>query len=125
MKTPSQLIDQKLLQVEHQTSNFHKLTPFQLEQTTGIPEATWSQYLQREDVRQRITNKLNEEIEIAHRQALTALAKQASQGNVQAIKELNQISGILNQNNAKQIVTHYIPRPKQQTDQQAAKGETT
>jgi hypothetical protein len=112
MTTPSQLILAKLQKLEKETPYFHRMSPNQLQSQTGIPEDVWSEYFQREDVRQRITNKMSEDIEIAHRQAMGALAKQASQGNVQAIKELNQVSGILNQNNNKQIVTHYIPRPK-------------
>lgn len=108
------IIQQKLSQIEKETSNFHRLSPTQLFEKTNIPEQYWSDYLQQEDVRQRIANRLNDEIEIAHRQALIALAKQAAQGNVQAIKELNQISGILNQNNNKQYITHYIPRPQEE-----------
>lgn len=116
MPTPEQLISQKLEKLELTLPNFHRLTLFQLEQQTNIQEHVWSQYLQREDVRQRIHNKVNEDIEIAHRISLNALAIQAGNGNVQAIKELNQLSGILNQNKNRQIVTHYIPRPKQQQE---------
>ena len=111
MPTPNQLIEAKLKQLELSTRNFHKYNPDQLEDETSIPAPIWSEYLSREDVRQRITAKINEEIEIAHRQALTALSKEAQRGNIQAIKELNQLSGILNQANTKQIVTHHIPRP--------------
>lgn len=110
--TPSELIQAKLFQIEKATNNFFRLSPDELESITDIPAQTWSEYLQKEEVRQRIAARLNEEIEISHRQALTALAKEAQRGNVQAIKELNNLSGILNQQNNKQIVTHYIPRPK-------------
>jgi hypothetical protein len=112
MPTPQELIQQKLFQLEQSTPNFHILTPQQLEKLTNIPEAQWNHYLNQEATRQRIAQRMNEDFEIAHRQALTALAKEASKGNVQAIKEFNALSGILNQNNNKQIVTHYIPRPK-------------
>lgn len=112
--TPEQLITNKLQKLEEQIPNFHTLTLSQLEQQTNIPQINWSNYLQREDVRQRIHAKVNEDIEIAHRASLSALSKEAQRGNVQAIKELNNLSGILNQNNNKQIVTHFIPRPQKE-----------
>jgi hypothetical protein len=111
MPTPNQLIEQKLQNLEKTIPNFHRLTLRQLEQQTNIPEETWSNYLSREDVRQRIIAKTNEDIEISHRIAMHSLAIQAQSGNIQAIKELNTLSGILNQQNNKQIVTHFIPRP--------------
>lgn len=114
MTTPNELIRKKLEKLEREIPNFYTSTPLQLYHQTDIPEEVWSEYLQREEVRQRIRAKTVEDIEIAHRQALNALAKEASRGNVQAIKELNNLSGILNQNNNKQIVTHYIPRPEPQ-----------
>lgn len=113
MTTPNQLVEQKLQHLEKTTPNFHRMSLRQLEQQTGIPEAMWSTYLAREEVRQRIHAKTTEDIEIAHRVAMNALALQAQNGNIQAIKELNVLSGILNQNNQKQIVTHFIPRPTQ------------
>lgn len=109
--TPEQLLNAKLQKLENETLGFHRMTLTELSSRTGVPESVWSTYLQREDVRQRIHSKMNEDIEIAHRASLSALAKEAQRGNVQAIKELNNLSGILNQNNNKQIVTHYIPRP--------------
>lgn len=124
MTTPRQLVLSKLQKLEKETPYFHKLSPLQLFQATNIPEDVWSEYLQREDVRQRINAKTSEDIEIAHRQAMFALAKQAASGNVQAIKELNALSGILNQNNAKQIITHYIPRPTQAQKEGNQEGRT-
>lgn len=111
MPTPNELIQQKLFQIEQNTSNFHILTPTQLEKLTNIPEQTWNNYLNQEATRQRITQRMNEDFEIAHRQALAALAKEAAKGNVQAIKEFNALSGVLNQNNNKQFITHHVPRP--------------
>lgn len=120
------LISQKLQKLELEIRDFHHLTLQQLEQRTGIPQSVWSNHLNKEDTRQRITQRLNEDIEIAHRAALYALTKEAQKGNIQAIKELNQLSGILNQQNAKQVVTHYIPRPtKQQAPTPQKQGEVT
>jgi len=109
------LINQKLQKLELEIRDFHHLTLQQLEQRTNIPQQVWSNHLNKEDTRQRITQRLNEDIEIAHRASLHALTKEAQKGNIQAIKELNQLSGILNQQNIKQVVTHYIPRPTTNT----------
>lgn len=116
------LINQKLQKLELEMPDFHHLTLQQLEQRTSIPQQIWSNHLNKEDTRQRITQRLNEDIEIAHRASLHALTKEAQRGNIQAIKELNQLSGILNQNNNKQIITHHIPRPTRQTQ---GEGEGT
>ncbi len=120
------LINQKLQKLELEIRDFHHLTLQQLEQRTNIPQIIWSNHLNKEDTRQRITQRLNEDIEIAHRASLHALTKEAQKGNIQAIKELNQLSGILNQNNTKQIVTHYIPRPTHKTEEVTTQqGEVT
>lgn len=114
---PQQLIQQKLQKLEASMPNFHRLSPDQLEDQTQIPANQWSSYLQQEEVRQRIHAKTLEDIEIAHRQAIVSLAKEAQRGNVQAIKELNQLSGILNQTNNKQFITHFVPRPEPKQEQ--------
>lgn len=118
---PQLLVQQKLQKLEASMPFFHRLSPEQLEEHTQIPSVQWSSYLQQEEVRQRIHAKVSEDIEIAHRQALTALTREAQRGNVQAIRELNQLSGILNQNNIRQFITHYIPRP---TDQDRPSTDT-
>jgi hypothetical protein len=109
---------QKLLKIANELPDFHTLTPQDLQHKTSIPSDIWYEFINtNEDIRQFIHRRTNEDIEFAHRRALAALSKEASRGNVQAIKELNQISGILNQNNNKQYVTHYIPRPQDQEEE--------
>lgn len=106
------IITSKMLKIANELPNFHSLTPTELEQITKIDAKEWHQLItNNEQVRQLIHRKTSEDIEIAQRKALQALGKEAGRGNVQAIKELNQISGILNQQNNKQFITHYIPRP--------------
>lgn len=111
-----QLAQSKLAKIVKEMPDFHRLSLDDLEQRTGISQLIWSDYLSQESMRQLIHKRTSEDIEFAQRKALSALSKEASRGNVQAIKELNQISGILNQNNNKQIVTHYIPRPIKKED---------
>lgn len=110
------IVASKMLKIANELPNFHSLTPTELEQLTKIDAKEWHQFISNnEQVRQLIHRRTNEDIEIAQRKALQALGKEAGRGNVQAIKELNQISGILNQQNNKQFITHFIPRPQTQT----------
>ena len=111
---PEQLANLKLEKIASQIQNIHRLSPDDLEAQTGISQDIWIEYLNKESIRQLIHKRTAEDIEFAQRKALQSLAKEASRGNVQAIKEINQLSGILNQNNNKQFITHYIPRPTPQ-----------
>jgi hypothetical protein len=105
------LLNAKLTRTITDIPNFYHLTPQELEQKTNIAEEHWRMFLDQEQTRQLIHRRITEDTEIAQRKAMQSLAKEAQRGNVQAIKELNQLSGILNQNNNKQFITHYIPRP--------------
>jgi len=114
------ILRSKLLRSLNDIPNFYQLTPQELEEKSNhtINQQTWRDFLDEESTRQLIQRRLTEDTEIAHRKAMQALAKEAQRGNVQAIKELNQLSGILNQNNNKQFITHYIPRPEAPTENQ-------
>jgi phosphoribosyl-AMP cyclohydrolase len=125
MLNPQQLAEQKLTKIASEIPDIHRITPEELEQRTGIPQATWLAYLNQESIRQMIHKRTVEDVEFAQRKALAALSKEASRGNVQAIKEINQLSGILNQNNNKQFITHYIPRPTTNTPTPPKVGEVT
>jgi hypothetical protein len=120
----NKLIESKLLKIANDMLNFHTLTPSELEQLTSIDAKEWHHLINNnEQVRQLIHRRTNEDIEIAQRKALQSLAKAAQHGNVQAIKELNQVSGILNQSNNKQFITHYVKRPE--TEKEAQPDDTT
>lgn len=112
------LFNAKLTRIISDIPNFYQLTPHELEERTNVPEEHWRIYLDQEATRQLIHRRLTEDAEIAQRKAMQALSKEAQRGNVQAIKELNQLSGILNQNNNKQFITHYIPRPTPPKEQE-------
>jgi hypothetical protein len=115
MTNIDKLVESKLLKIANELPNFHSLTPTELEQLTSIDAKEWHHLItNNENIRQLIHRRTNEDIEIAQRKALQSLAKQAQLGNVQAIKELNQVSGILNQANNKQFITHFIPRPQEE-----------
>lgn len=128
MLTQDEMVILKLTKIAKEIPEFHTKSPIELQHETNIPENVWYDFINNnEQIRQFIHRRTNEDIEFAHRKALSALGNSAANGNVQAIKELNQLSGILNQNNSKQIVTHYIPRPKgvNQSDEPTANTNTT
>lgn len=113
-----EMANKKLTNLALTILDFHTKSPSELEKETNIPAQTWYDFINNsEEIRQFIHRRTNEDIEFAHRRALSALAKEAQRGNVQAIKELNNLSGILNQQNNKQIVTHFIPRPTTTTEE--------
>ena len=120
---PNDMITSKLLKIAKETPDFHIMSPQELSTTTKIAEDIWYDFINNnEEIRQYIQRRTQEDIEISHRKALAALGNAASLGNVQAIRELNQLSGILNQNNNRQIVTHYIPRPEKTKETKQQKG---
>lgn len=110
-KLTQDLLRSKLMRLITEIPNFYQMTPQELQDKTNVSQEHWRDFLDEESTRQLIHRRLTEDTEVAHRKALQALSKEAQRGNVQAIKELNALSGILNQNNNKQFITHYIPRP--------------
>lgn len=113
-----EMLKAKMTRLITEIPNFYQLTPQELHEKTNIPQESWRDFLDQESTRQLIHRRITEDTEIAQRKAMQALSKEAQRGNVQAIKELNQLSGIMNQNNNKQFITHYIPRPQQKEQQE-------
>lgn len=73
----------------------------------------WFDFLNLEPVRQYITAQMGFLSTIAVRQNFQKLQEQAMQGNIQALKELNDISPFFNQQEQnKVIILHQIARPK-------------
>ena len=62
---------------------------------------------------------MSAQAQIAQRKTFQTLQVAAQQGNVQAAKEINELSGILQQyDNNKVIVLHQISRPKIQKQEE-------
>lgn len=90
-------------------------TPDELEQDTTIPADTWARFLNLIPVQQFIRSKMRDLTSIGSRKAIFALSKKAAIGDTQATKQLNELSGILEQSdNNRIIVLHYVPRQKPQ-----------
>lgn len=93
------------------------LAPEELTQETRIGnKQMWFNFLNLDQVRNYIKSEMAYQAQVAQRRAFLALAKSAEEGNVQAAKEINELSGILSSaDNNKIVVLHQIARPEQQT----------
>lgn len=71
----------------------------------------WTQFLNLEPVMSYIKAEMSHQARVAQRKAFLSLQKLAQEGNVQAAKEINELSGIMSQaDNNKVIVMHQIHR---------------
>lgn len=74
---------------------------------------TWQEFLNLEVVNRYIKGQMGQIAQIASRKTFMALKTEGERGNVQAIKQLNEISGVLNSGERnKVIVLHQIKRPE-------------
>lgn len=109
-----QIIQVRLAEAFSEDQNHLYHTPEELVKLTHIGnKEQWQQFLNKEIVRQYIRGQMASLADVAQRKAFQELQKTAAAGNVQAMKEINEISGIMNNtNNHKIIVLHKIERPK-------------
>lgn len=87
-------------------------TAEELEASTDIGNAQhWEKFLALTPVTLYIKNKMASIAQIASRKGFLSLQTQAQEGNVQAIKQINELAGILNkEDDNKVIIMHHIPR---------------
>lgn len=72
----------------------------------------WANFLALEPVQQYIKAQIAQSLQIMQRKTLQALQEQAQKGDVQAIKQIQFLAGIMEQqDNNKIIVLHQISRP--------------
>jgi hypothetical protein len=75
--------------------------------------AHWQRFLTLAPVIMYIKGQMAQIAQVASRKGFLSLQKEANAGNVQAIKQINELAGILNKaDDNKVIVLSYIPRPK-------------
>jgi len=88
--------------------------PTELTEKLGLgSRKLWQEFLGFEPVRQYIQKQMADIALIATRKSMQGLVSQGMGGNVQAAKELKEMSGLLNAGDAnKTIVLHQISRPK-------------
>lgn len=74
----------------------------------------WQEFLNMEIVRQYIKGQMAQMAQIATRRTFKALKEQGESGNVQAIKQINELSGVLNSGDDNRVVVlHRVERPKE------------
>jgi hypothetical protein len=90
------------------------LTPDELTKKLNIGNRDmWFNFLNLEPVRNFIRAEMANQSQIAQRKTFLALASAAQDGNVQAAKEINELSGIMSSaDNNRIVVLHQIVRPK-------------
>lgn len=96
---------------EHSEHTLH-LSPTELSNQLNIGNKNlWQDFLNLEPTRQFIKTQQAFNAQIAQRKAFQALEREANEGNVNAAKQINELSGILNQIDSNRIVVlHRIDR---------------
>jgi hypothetical protein len=92
------------------------LDPIELTNTTNLGnKQMWFQFLNLEPVKNYIKSEMSYKAQVAQRRAFAALANSAEQGNVQAAKEINELSGIMaSSDNNRIVVLMRVSRPELQ-----------
>lgn len=108
-----QLIFRKMAEVFQRNISNMYLNPDELVYTLEIGEAgIWEEFLNLEPVQLYIATRTKNIASVNARKSLLNLQKAADKGDVAAIKYLNEVSGILNnQSDNKIIVITTVPRP--------------
>jgi hypothetical protein len=90
------------------------LDPIELTNTTNLGnKQMWFQFLNLEPVKNYIKSEMSYKAQVAQRRAFAALAQSAEQGNVQAAKEINELSGIMSaSDNNRIVVLMRVSRPE-------------
>jgi hypothetical protein len=91
----------------------------------GNPDQ-WTNFLQMEPVKIFIKSQMAQTLQIAQRKSIQAVAKEAALGNVQAAKQVAELSGALAKiDDNKIVVLHQINRPKLIPRKEVADAETS
>lgn len=102
-------------------TNFLFMNPEELEEATNLgSKDQWAELLKLEETRNFIKGQMAALAEIAQRKTFASLVQAALGGNHQAAKQVQELSGILNQQDTNRtIVLHRIPRSKENVSTQA------
>jgi DNA repair protein RadC len=117
---PQKTILMRLANKFQSQTNFLFMNEEELEEATGIGSVDqWKELLRLQETKNFIKGQMAALAEIAQRKTFAALVQQALQGNHQAAKQVQELSGILNQQDTNRIVVlHQIPRPEKQAQTQ-------
>jgi hypothetical protein len=96
-------------------TNLLFMNPEELEEYTALgTRDQWADLLKLQETKNYIKGQMAALAEIAQRKTFSSLVEQAMNGNAQAAKQVQELSGIMNQQDTNRtIILHQIPRPKQ------------
>jgi hypothetical protein len=114
MSKTQQAVTLKLAATFEDNDAFLLLTPAELETNTQVgSKQQWHDFLQFDPVKAYIKGQMAALATVAQRKAFQSLQKKANEGDVQAARQINELSGIMNSgDNNKVVVMHQISRPK-------------
>jgi hypothetical protein len=111
---PEQTILMKLAARYQENTNFLFLDPEELQQESGIgTKEQWTELLRLQETQNFLKGQMQFLAQIAQRKTFQSLVTSALGGNAQAAKQVQELSGILNQQDQNRtVVLHYVPRSK-------------
>jgi hypothetical protein len=116
LSIPEQTIIFKLASKYQENTNFLFLDPQELQEETGIgTKEQWTELLRLQETQNFLKGQMQFLAQIAQRKTFQSLVQSALGGNAQAAKQVQELSGIMNQQDQNRtVVLHYVPRPKEQ-----------
>lgn len=115
MSMPEQLITKKLAKAFESHYEFLFSNPEELERETEIgTKDQWQQFLKLLPVEQYVKSQMAFLAQVSQRKTFKSLVEMALAGNQQAAKQVQELSGIMNQQDTNRtIILHKIPRPNE------------
>lgn len=120
MSLPDKTILMKLASIYQDDTSLLFKDPEELEEYTqsGTKEQ-WKQLLQIEQTQNFIKGQLAFFAQVSQRKTFHSLVEMALKGNQQAAKQVQELSGIMNQQDTNRtIILHQIPRPEKPQPQE-------
>lgn len=113
---PEQEILYKLASAFQDNTNCLFLSPEELVEFTGLgTKEQWTKLLNLQETKNFIKAQMAFIAEISQRKTFRSLVQMALDGNQQAAKQVQELSGIMNQRDSNRIVVlHHVPRPKEE-----------
>lgn len=116
---PDQQIYYKLSGKFQQSTSYLFMNPEELQDHTSIgTQEQWHNFLNLQEVQNYIKGQMAFLSQIAQRKTFVSLVQSALEGNHQAAKQVQELSGIMNQQDLNRtVVLHYVPRPNSKNNQ--------
>jgi hypothetical protein len=113
---PEKTILMKLAARYQENTNFLFLDPEELQTESGIgTKEQWTELLRLQETQNFLKGQMQFLAQIAQRKTFKSLVESALGGNANAAKQVQELSGVLNQQDQNRtVVLHYVLRPKEQ-----------